>query len=197
MEEPVMVKFEKISLEEYINYFKSVCPEGYSINEEVIAQEYDKIMLPSRLTMGSSGYNIYTPVDIKLSRYDSAFVAVPTGIKLVTNRNDIALFVLPNSAFGYNNNLELSETICLVDADAHKGDCEGHIIVKVRASENTLIPAGAPFLTGVITATLLVDDDACDCVRIKSVVTNAPQISVEDMTENTPVQEDSQENADG
>ena len=192
-----MVKFEKISLEEYINYFKSVCPEGYSINEEVVAQEYDKIMLPSRLTMGSSGYNIYTPVDIKLSRYDSAFVAVPTGIKLVTNRNDIALFVLPNSAFGYNNNFELSETVCLVDADAHRGDFEGHIVVKVRASENTVIPAGAPFLTGVITTTLLVDDDQCDCVRIKSFITETSQVAVEDMSENVPVQDNTQENVDG
>lgn len=190
-----MVKFEKISLEEYMNYFRMGCPEGYSINEDVVAQEYEKITLPTRVTMGSSGYNIYTPVDIKLSRYDSGFVSVPTGIKLVTNRNDIALFVLPNSAFGYNNNLELSETISLVDADAHRGDFEGHIVVKVRASENTFIPAGAPFLTGVITPTLLVDDDDCAYVRVKS-ETRPPvvdEVPAEEPSEVT----DTKENADG
>ena len=163
-----MVKFEKISLEEYTNYFKMICPQGYDINEEKVAEGYDNIMLPVRSTAGTAGYTFFTPVDIKLSRYDRSFVTVPTGIKLVTNRNDIALLVYPDVSFAFTNKLELSETVSVVNADSHKGDFEGHIVVRVRADEETFIPAGTPFLTGVLINTLQVDDDNCQTIRVKT-----------------------------
>ena len=183
MEAPKMIKFEKISADEYVNYFKATCPEGYDINEESVRAEYERIRMPERETVGSACYTVFTPVDIRLSRYDSSFVTLPTAMKFVCNKNDIACLVYPHTYFGMNAGMHFADSVHIVNADDYKGDNEGHIVLRIRSYEDMTIPAGTPVALAILTPIVITDDDDCRDFR-------SPTVKPELVKSNTEMAQD-------
>ena len=163
-----MLKFEKISEEEYISYFRSTCPPNYDINIDAIKAEYQRLRIPERESVGSACYTIFSPVDVRLTRYDTSFVTVPTGFKFVSNKNDVACMIYPHTYYGSLGHMELADSVHIVNADDYKGDNEGHIILRFRAAEDISIPAGTPLALAMITPYLLTDDDDCQYFKTPS-----------------------------
>ena len=159
-----MIKFEKVSWKEYLSSYKEFvktnCPNK-DIDETVLKIEYDYIKLPKRSTSGSAGYDFFAPFDLNVFTHDMPAIAYPTGIRFVTDRNDVFLACVPRSGLGFKYNVMLKNTLGIIDADYQNSDNEGHIKVKLSAQTPLTIEAGKAFMQGIILPFLKTDDDYC------------------------------------
>lgn len=159
-----MIRFEKVSWEEYrksyAEFVDEVCPCA-DIDEEAVRFDYDHIKLPERSTSGSAGYDFFAPFNFNVYTHDTTPVAHPTGIRFVTDRDDVFLACVPRSGLGFKHNLMLRNTLGVIDSDYQYSDNEGHIKVKMSACHNLLIKPGNAFMQGIILPFLKTDDDYC------------------------------------
>ena len=100
-----MIRFEKVPFEEYAKSRKECFPfleetlPKVSI-DAILQHEWNNIKLPKRATSGSAGYDIFAPFDFTIPTYESCdyinrgYITLPTGIRFVTDHNDIALIVV-------------------------------------------------------------------------------------------------------
>lgn len=58
-----IAKFDKVSKQQFIKDFKD-CFDKY--DEETINDIYNSIIIPKRATIGSAGYDFYTPISFVL-----------------------------------------------------------------------------------------------------------------------------------
>ena len=65
-----IAKFLKISKEQFINDFKNTL-DNY--DESQIENIYESIKLPKRATIGSAGYDFYTPINFTLNLMKDGF----------------------------------------------------------------------------------------------------------------------------
>ena len=135
-----IAEFEKVSFEVFYSAMKDMGREmcGEEVyrqimdNEEVFKKRvldvYDHIILPTRSTRGSAGYDIHSPVDFELPPHTT--VKIPTGIRV---RIDDGWFLgcFPRSGLGFKYRLQLNNTIGVVDSDYYNSDNEGHIFLKM------------------------------------------------------------------
>jgi len=151
-----MIKLEKVSEKQYSSALdKLLAP--------YLSYSYDDIKLPSRATVGSSGYDFFAPFDFRLDPGET--IVIPTGIRIVTNEQ-VWLLCMPRSGFGFKYRMQLDNTVGNIDSDYWKSDNEGHIIAKItndgREGKKLEIKAGTAFMQGVILPYLMVDGDiAC------------------------------------
>ena len=154
-----MIKFEKVSKEEFVKAYKSTFGDEVSVND--IEEMYDAIQLPQRATQGSAGYDIKTPISFLLEE-PNADILIPTGIRAIMP-SDTCLIILPRSGLGFKHYLRLANTVALIDSDYSDSDNEGHIFIKVRL-ENHLkqrlyVKAGERIAQGVFMPYFITDDD--------------------------------------
>lgn len=91
---------------------------------------YEEIKLPKRATSKSAGYDVFSPIDIKLNPGED--IKIPTGIKAYM-QDDEVLFALPRSGHGFKYYIRLANTKGVIDCDYYNNkDNEGHIWVKIR-----------------------------------------------------------------
>ena len=130
-ETPVIAKFEKISLDEWLNTFRNQLPEGKTLSDEDIkelTEIYDNIKLPKRATKGSAGYDFFMPITIP-PIYPGASALIPTGIKCKINPGWV-LLLMPKSGLGIRYKMKLDNTIGVVDSDYYNCEKnEGHIMI--------------------------------------------------------------------
>lgn len=166
-----MIKFEKVSFEQ----FKKDCKNLAPYSDEYIKEAYDNLKIPRRSTDGSAGYDFYIPfttnalgkevIDAKYNsgiesdKIDYHYVTIPTGIRFVTDRKDIVLFCAPRSGLGFKCGFRLSNTLGVIDSDYCNSDNEGHIMAKFNVEFPVTIEAGKAFMQGVIMSYLTVDED--------------------------------------
>lgn len=150
------IKFEKVSFEQ----FKEACSNNPLLakkDETEIREAYDKIQLPIRGTSGSAGYDFTTPFEVSVSRNPTL---IPTGIRCKMADN-VVLMIMPRSGLGFKYNMELSNTIGVIDSDYYNSANEGHIMVKFKSDTSFLLNAGDRFTQGIfIPYFITVDDDA-------------------------------------
>ena len=159
-----MIKFEKVSWEEYSKSYKEfadVVYPGMDIDEIALRACYDNIKLPKRSTSGSAGYDFFAPTEMNICTHDMSAVAYPTGIRFVTDRDDVFLACVPRSSLGFKYNLALKNTLGVIDSDYQYSDNEGHIKVKMSAQHSITINFGKAFMQGIILPFLKTDDDYC------------------------------------
>ena len=84
-----MIKFEKVSEEQFIKDTKNLFPE---MEENEIKEIYEQIELPKRGSVGSAGYDIYSPFNFILN---SNPITIPTGIRAVMPSDIYLQIVLP------------------------------------------------------------------------------------------------------
>lgn len=123
-------KFEKVSLEQ----FKSDWVKTFgNKSEQIITNIYNNIKLPKRATMGSAGYDFFSPINFILHPGDS--IKIPTGIKCKME-NGWVLQCYPRSGLGFKYRLQLDNTVGIIDSDYFNSDNEGHIFLKISNDTN-------------------------------------------------------------
>lgn len=138
-----IAKFEKVSFKEF--------SEAYSDNKDLdINDLYLNIKLPKRATVGSAGYDFYSPFDIVLAPGET--IKIPTGIRAKIS-TDYVLQLYPRSGLGFKYRLQLNNTVGIIDSDYYYSDNEGHIFAKITNDSNenkTLeIKRGTGFMQGI------------------------------------------------
>ena len=150
------MKFEKVSLNQFIKDIKSCAP---GLNDSDYKLMYNALKIPKRATKGSAGYDFYAPFSFQLKAGES--IKIPTGIR---GQLDIDKFlaIYPRSGLGFKNYMRLANSTGIIDSDYFYSDNEGHIMIKVRneSKDKTLIiDEGKGFVQGVFTVYYRTDDD--------------------------------------
>ena len=133
--------------------------------EKVSGFKYD-VELPVRATKGSAGYDIKTPVDIKLNPGES--IMVETGLR-VKIKEGWMLMIVPKSGLGAKFRCQLNNTTGIIDSDYYYAENQGHIMCPIindsRDGKVLEIPAGKAFVQAIFVPYGITEDDVCDGER--------------------------------
>jgi len=156
-----IAKFYKVSFEQFKKDWLNVFPR-YDVNS--IEQIYEKIKLPSRGTIGSAGYDFYSPIDIILS--PKGCIKIPTGIRAYMEEGWV-LKCYPRSGLGFKFRLQLDNTVGIIDEDYFYSSNEGHIMAKITndtyEDKCISIKSSAGFMQGIFEEYgITFDDEASD-----------------------------------
>ena len=156
-----IAKFEKVSFDNFKQAFQSDFP-----NETDIKNIYDSIKMPKRATVGSAGYDFFTPCDITLAPGET--VKIPTGIRVWIDDGWV-LKLYPRSGLGFKFRLQLNNTVGIIDSDYYNSDNEGHIFCRITNDSNegktVSIKAGDGFCQGIFVEYGITIDDDTDGIR--------------------------------
>ena len=157
-----IARFEKVSINEFIKDWI----DTFGGNEEEATQVYNDIKLPKRATVGSAGYDFYSPLTFTLKPNET--IKVPTGIRSYITEGWV-LSIYPRSGLGFKYRMQLNNTVGIIDSDYYYSDNEGHIFIKVTNATNeekTLsVNKGDGFAQGIFTEFGIVEDDDVTEVR--------------------------------
>lgn len=151
-----VAKFEKVSFEQ----FKTSLNKNIDIPENEIKDIYDSIKLPKRATVGSAGYDFYMPCDVTINQNESKII--PTGIRCKLEEGYV-LQLYPRSSVGIKKNLNLKNTVGIIDSDYYNATNEGHIMIALKnicSTDNTVVlKKGDAFVQGVFVQYFITYDD--------------------------------------
>ena len=150
------MKFEIISEEQWKSDVK------YAANK---VEVYNDIVVPTRKTSRSAGYDFYAPYDFTL--LPGSKTVIPTGIKVELD-SDKVLFIAPRSSIGIKYNITMCNTIGIIDSDYYNNiDNEGHIFIAIKNNGNKDFHCkkGDRFAQGVILSFFTTEDDNTTKVR--------------------------------
>ena len=161
-----MIKFEKISLEQFKKDMKANYP---NLTDTEIEDKYNRIQLPKRGSKYSAGYDIYSTMDCTFfgntGIVPSIFgvsgpKVIPTGIKAVMPGN-MFLNIVPRSGLGFKSGVSLANTIGIIDSDYYNNDKnEGHIMIMfVPGFDKLDVKEGDRIAQGIFTKYYTTDDD--------------------------------------
>lgn len=153
-----MSRFEKVSYkqfkEDYVKLF------GETVDEQYIKEFYNNIKLPKRATVGSAGYDFFSPFDIEF--VNGGDITIPTGIRVVLD-DGYFLMCVPRSGLGFKHYTRLANTTGIIDSDYSFSPNEGHIMAKMRCENSQedrfRIVCGSGFMQGIILSFHKTEDD--------------------------------------
>lgn len=157
------MKFEKVSVNQFINDVKSCAP---GLNDSDYELMYNALKLPKRATTGSAGYDFFAPFSFQLKAGES--IKIPTGIR---GQLDIDKFlaIYPRSGLGFKYKLQLWNGVAIIDSDYYNSDNEGHIFIKLYndspEGKTLLVEQGDAFAQGIIQQFYKVDGDNVNTIR--------------------------------
>ncbi len=122
--------------------------EFEKVAESISGIRQEDVILPSRATAGSAGYDFRAPFAFSLAPGES--VTVPTGVR-VKMEEGWALLLFPRSGLGFRYRLTLDNTVGVIDGDYYFSENEGHIMVKLTnlGGLPLSVPKGGAFCQGV------------------------------------------------
>lgn len=160
-------RFEKVPFEEFLKAVNTRHEELAEHELAAIKQTYDNIILPSRATPGSAGYDFFMPynmcydpevIPFEPSMYHDKTILVPTGIRCYI-RTGWMLAMFPRSSLGFKYSMRLVNTTGIIDSDYYNADNYGHIMIKFEADQPFNLNAGDAFVQGVLLPHGLADQD--------------------------------------
>ena len=150
----IIAEFKKISWEEFMK-------TGFSHDI------YDDILMPKRATIGSAGYDFYSPITIELKPGET--MKVPTGVRARID-NGWVLCIFPRSSLGFKYRLQLDNTTGIIDSDYYNALNEGHIFIKItndsKEDKTVVINKGEAFAQGIFFPFGITVDDEAEGVRV-------------------------------
>jgi dUTP pyrophosphatase len=156
-------KFEKVSP----SRFRSDWADTFAgESAEKIQKIYEEIRMPVRATVGSAGYDFYSPLDFVLTPGQT--IKIPTGIR-ARIEDGWVLMIFPRSGLGFKFRIQLNNTVGIIDSDYYGSDNEGHIFIKITNDSNegrTLsLKKGDGFAQGVFLPYGVTLDDEAAALR--------------------------------
>ena len=122
--------------------------------------------MPVRATVGSAGYEFYSPLDFVLTPGQT--IKIPTGIR-ARIEDGWVLMIFPRSGLGFKFRIQLNNTVGIIDSDYYGSDNEGHIFIKITNDSNegrTLsLKKGDGFAQGVFLPYGVTSDDEAAALR--------------------------------
>lgn len=110
----------------------------------------EDVIIPTRKTKFSAGYDLHVPCHVTIS--PGCVAKIPTGLKCEFPDN-MVLKIYLRSSFGLKNNVELPNTVGIIDKDYFNNpDNEGHIFIALRnnASEPLIIEKGQAICQAIL-----------------------------------------------
>ena len=156
-------KFEKVSP----SRFSTDWADTFSgESAEKILKIYEEIRMPERATVGSAGYDFYSPLDFVLEPGQT--IKIPTGIRAKIEDGWV-LMIFPRSGLGFKFRIHLNNTVGIIDSVYYGSDNEGHIFIKITNDSNegkTLsLKKGDGFAQGVFLPYGVTSDDEAAALR--------------------------------
>lgn len=142
-----MRKFEKISFEQF--------KKDVADDKEL----YESIVLPTRSTKNSAGYDIRSMSSGVIAPGKS--MVFETGLKVAMMADEV-MYVYSRSSFGYKYDVCLTNCVGVIDSDFYNNpDNEGHFRVKLtnHGDKDFEVNIGDRIAQGVFMKYLVVDDD--------------------------------------
>lgn len=161
-----MIKFEKVSFEQFKNDVVKSCTFPLSMDQ--IKTAYENIKIPTRATKHSAGYDFYAPFDMNFTKNFSE--RFPTGIRCQMD-DDVVLLLFPRSSLGFKYGMQLDNSTGVIDADYYNAKNEGHIQCKMHfenfspENKNLKILQGEAYMQGIFINYLKTIDDNSTEVR--------------------------------
>ena len=155
-----VAKFSKVSFEQF--------NEGWqeSFGQAVERDKYDALKLPTRATVGSAGYDFFSPLTFTLEPGET--IKVPTGIRAEIAEGWV-LMLFPRSGLGFKYRLQMNNTVGIIDSDYFYSDNEGHIFVKLtndsKENKTVIVEAGQGFVQGLFIPFGITEDDNVSALR--------------------------------
>ena len=121
--------FSKVSFTQFAKDMAATFP--YFEDKETLVElkaMYDGIILPTRSTDYSAGYDFYAPFAFTLKPGNT--IKIPTGIRANINQTWF-LLACPKSGLGCKYHVKFANTIGIVDSDYALADNEGHIFLEL------------------------------------------------------------------
>ncbi len=154
-----VAKFLKVSKEQFVSATtKNFGEKDYSL-------VYEDIKLPKRATVGSAGYDFFSPIDFTLAPGEE--ITIPTGIRSKIE-DGFVLLIFPRSGLGFKYRLTLNNTVGIIDSDYFYSDNEGHIMVRLTncSDDKTVsVEKGQGFAQGIFMPFFITEDDEASGVR--------------------------------
>lgn len=158
-----IAKFEKVSFSQFLQDWQSDFPQTTVKECEEI---YNTIVLPSRATKGSAGYDFFAPISFTLAPRET--LKFPTGIRVKIEEGWV-LKCYPRSGLGFRYRLQLNNTVGIIDSDYYFSDNEGHIFAKITNDSNeqkTLnVEKQTAFMQGIFVEYGITIDDTVETIR--------------------------------
>lgn len=134
------------------------------VKDEFRAYPDANIKLPVRATKHSAGYDICTPIDIKIPSGDCVCVKTDIRAKI---KEDEALLLFIRSSVGIKRKVALMTGTSVIDSDFYDSDCGGNISVALWNYGNDLqtFKAGDRICQGVFVKYDTVEDDDVETTR--------------------------------
>ena len=164
-----IAQFFKVSREQFFQDFASEFPKTIEEMEEeqinAIYDMYDRITVPKRATVGSAGYDFATPFEFTLAPGDS--VKIPTGIRCQINEGWV-LQMYPRSSVGFKYQIQLANTVGIIDWDYYYAKNEGHIWIKLvnRGTKEFSAKEGEKICQGIFIPYGITYDDDAEVTRV-------------------------------
>lgn len=160
----MIASFERVSKEQFHKDFINLYP---TTKDKTIEAIYKRIMLPSRATKGSAGYDFYTPIPVSILPGETA--TIPTGVRVKID-DGWYLGIVPRSSLGFKYRMQLDNTCGIIDSDYYYADNEGHIMVKItndmkQGSKELFIEPGDRFVQGIFMPYGITKDDNTESER--------------------------------
>ena len=155
-----VAKFSKVSFEQF--------NEGWqeAFGQAVERDKYDALKLPTRATVGSAGYDFFSPLTFTLEPGET--IKVPTGIRAEIAEGWV-LMLFPRSGLGFKYRLQMNNTVGIIDSDYFYSDNEGHIFVKLtndsKEHKTVIVEAGQGFVQGLFIPFGITEDDNVSALR--------------------------------
>lgn len=157
-------EFYKVSFEQFLAAMKDEF--GTQVPDEDIREMYENIVLPTRATSGSAGYDFKSPFSFTME--PGTTVKIPTGIRVKIDEG-WWLGCLPRSGLGFKYRLQLNNTMGVIDSDYFNSDNEGHIFAKITNDSNenkkVTIKAGDAFVQAIFIPYGITYSDDVETVR--------------------------------
>lgn len=122
----------------------------------------NRIRLPVRATSGSAGYDIVSPVSVRLEPGEPQII--PTGLRCLMPHGTF-LMIVPRSGLGFKYGLRLMNSVGIIDEDYAFADNEGHILLKMTVDTGLDIQAGDRIAQAIFLQYGTTEDDDATTMR--------------------------------
>lgn len=145
-------EFHKVSYDQFRkDWLDTFCePTDADLRENTIIEEvYNTLPLPTRSTIGSGGFDFYSPISFVLDPGDD--IMIPTGIN-VEMLEGWCLVCMPRSGMGNKYYIRIAGTLGLIDSDYYYSLINsGHCFIKIRneGDKRLTVSKGDKFCQGV------------------------------------------------